>query len=79
MRRWKTLRVYCGSCRFMLYKYKKGGTGSLIKVHPDRVLHDFTTGMDVTCPECGNEFARKKLYRGKMVNYLLSGRTFNRN
>jgi len=42
MLNYKTLYVYCQKCRFLLFRYKKGGSGSLIKIRPSRLIEDFS-------------------------------------
>jgi len=34
-------------CKTILYKYKKGGSGSLIKIRPAYVLENFTKGLNI--------------------------------
>lgn len=52
--------VYCSNCRTCLYRYAKGGTGSLVKCYHERILEDYTKG-DLKCPQCQTEFARPAL------------------
>ncbi len=59
----KTVSISCAKCKAKLYKYKKGGTGSLIKCFQERITQDFTAQKGV-CPECNTIFAREAIIRG---------------
>jgi len=69
----KTVKVYCAKCQEQLYKYKKGGKGSLVKCFVERIVEDATAG-DLKCPECGTEFARPAMIRGKPANKIIGGK-----
>ncbi|KAA6422001.1 MAG: hypothetical protein FRX49_08019, partial [Trebouxia sp. A1-2] len=69
----KTVKVYCARCQEQLYKYKKGGKGSLVKCFVERIVEDATAG-DLKCPECGTEFARPAMIRGKPANKIIGGK-----
>ena len=34
----RTIAIHCSSCRHLLYKYHKGGTGCLVKCLPHRIV-----------------------------------------
>lgn len=38
----KTVQIYCTRCKCLLYKYKKGGKGALVKCFKERITEDFT-------------------------------------
>ncbi|TKB46080.1 hypothetical protein [Thalassotalea mangrovi] len=59
----KTVKVICNSCNQLLFKYKKGGTGALIKCFKERIVEDNTEQPGI-CPNCHTEFARDTLVRG---------------
>ncbi|MDN3653216.1 hypothetical protein QWY77_10680 [Thalassotalea ponticola] len=59
----RTVSVQCQQCKAILYKYKKGGKGSLIKCFKERIVEDFTEQPGV-CPKCVTQFARETLVRG---------------
>lgn len=59
----KSVDIRCSSCKAMLFKYKKGGKGSLIKCFKERIVKDYTE-IACTCPNCQSVFAREALVRG---------------
>ncbi len=71
----KTVGVFCTKCRSKLYKYRKGGKGSLVKCFIERIVDDYTNG-HCACPKCGNEFARSTLIRGVPANKIIGGKVF---
>lgn len=73
----KTVKIYCAKCQEQLYKYKKGGKGSLVKCFVERIVEDATEG-DLKCPECGTEFARPAMIRGKPANKIIGGKVIMR-
>lgn len=73
----RTIAIHCRSCRVLLYRYRKGGTGGLVKCYVDRIVEDRTAG-DLRCPGCGIEFARSMVITGKPVHKIISGRVFTR-
>jgi ribosomal protein S27E len=73
----RTISIHCAGCRTLLYKYRKGGTGGLVKCHPDRIAEDFTQG-DLRCPSCGQRFARPAGMAGKQVHKIIGGKIFTR-
>ena len=69
----RTIRVYCASCGSLLYKYRKGGPGQLVKCFADNIVQDNTDG-DLRCPECGQEFARETMSYGRPANKIIQGK-----
>ncbi len=59
----KTVDIYCSACKQVLFKYRKGGKGALIKCFKERIVKDFTNDQ-VHCPQCQQLFARDTLIRG---------------
>ncbi|KXF80928.1 hypothetical protein [Enterovibrio coralii] len=59
----RSVDIHCGKCKALLYKYKKGGKGALVKCFKERIVED-RTSTPCECPECGNVFARETLVRG---------------
>ncbi len=73
----RTISIHCAKCRQLLYKYAKGGTGGLVKCLVERIIEDRTAG-DLTCPGCGQEFARARDLTGKPAHFIISGKVFTR-
>ena len=69
----KTVNIYCTKCRSQLYKYRKGGTGTLIKCFKERITQDFTHESG-TCPSCNSTFARETLIRGVPAFKIIGGK-----
>eukprot|EP00622_Pseudochattonella_farcimen_P002292 FR737200.1.p1 GENE.FR737200.1~~FR737200.1.p1 ORF type:complete len:115 (+),score=6.89 FR737200.1:25-369(+) len=69
----RSVNVYCASCKTQLYKYKKGGKGSLVKCYRERIVQDFTDGAPV-CPGCNITFARETLVHGKPALKMIGGK-----
>ena len=59
------------------YRYKKGGTGGLVKCFVERIVEDLTAG-DLRCHECGSVFARAVEIGGKPAHKIVSGKVFTR-
>ena len=70
----RTISIHCMGCRTLLYKYRKGGTGALVKCFVDRIAEDRTRG-DLRCPSCGQEFARNRTISGKPVCWEIARMT----
>ncbi len=76
MVRFKNLAVEC-ACGTLLLHYKKGGSGRLRKIHPDRVIEDKvgilpqlktdSVGTDTFCPKCGSRIGTMQVVKGKHV------------
>ena len=73
----RTISIHCAKCRYLLYKYHKGGTGGLVKCRPERIVEDRTKG-DLHCPECRQEFARLRTIGGKPAHKIIQGKVFTR-
>jgi len=71
----KTIKIYCAKCRTLLYKYRKQGTGHLIKCYKHGIVKDFTQG-DLKCPKCGKQFAREAMIHGKPAHKIIQGKVF---
>ena len=57
----------------MLFKYRKGGKGALLKCFKERISQDFTL-TPCTCPQCGKLFARDCLVRGTPAFKMIGGK-----
>jgi hypothetical protein len=73
----RSIDIHCARCRYLLYRYSKGGTGGLVKCLVERILEDRTAG-DLRCPECGQEFARERMMGGKPAHKIIQGKVFTR-
>jgi len=73
----RTIAIHCSGCRSLLYRYRKGGTGGLVKCFVDRIVEDRTAG-DLRCPRCAREFARLKTIGGRPVHWIIGGKVFTR-
>jgi len=71
----KTVDVYCTQCKTQLFKYRKGGKGSLVKCFKERISKDYTTS-PCFCPNCGIQFARDTLVRGTPAYKIIGGKVF---
>jgi len=69
----RTIKVYCASCGHYLLKYRKGGGGKLVKCFVEKITQDNTKG-DLTCPECGQHFARETTAYGQPANKIIQGK-----
>ncbi|PHI38948.1 hypothetical protein CBQ28_00065 [Pseudoalteromonas sp. GCY] len=69
----RTVDIYCAGCRQQLFKYRKGGKGSLVKCFKERITQDFTTNQ-INCPKCEQEFARDTLVRGAPALKIIGGK-----
>ncbi len=70
-----TVDVYCSQCKTQLFKYRKGGKGSLVKCFKERISKDFTKTA-CECPGCGQTFARDALVRGTPAYKMIGGKVF---
>jgi hypothetical protein len=73
----RTISILCARCRTLLYKYRKGGDGGLVKVRPARIAEDHTAG-DLTCPQCGQQFAREVMMGGGPAYKIIGGKVMTR-
>ena len=71
----RTIRIHCAGCRTLLYRYRKGGTGALVKCFVERIVEDRTAG-DLQCPGCGNAFARPIEIAGRPAHRMIGGKVF---
>ncbi|WP_099035162.1 hypothetical protein [Lacimicrobium alkaliphilum] len=69
----RTVQIYCSGCRALLFKYRKGGKGSLIKCFIERITEDHTNKTG-TCPGCGQVFARETMIRGTPAYKIIGGK-----
>ncbi|MCG9770507.1 hypothetical protein L1D59_18085 [Pseudoalteromonas piscicida] len=69
----RTVDIYCAECRQQLFKYRKGGKGSLVKCFKERITQDFTANQ-INCPHCEQEFARDTLVRGAPALKIIGGK-----
>ena len=73
----RTISILCARCQTLLYKYKKGGRGGLVKCFVERIVVDRTAG-DLKCPKCEGEFARFQMISGKPAHKIIQGKVFTR-
>jgi len=71
----KTVDVYCKGCNFLLFKYRKGGKGALLKCFKERISQDFTQTPCI-CPQCEKLFARDCLIRGTPAFKMIGGKVW---
>jgi len=69
----RAIDVHCAQCNAQLYHYWKAGPGHLVKCYNDRILKDFTSG-SLTCPSCGQQFARDAMVRGRPAKKIVQGK-----
>ncbi|WP_413698706.1 hypothetical protein ACLKMH_13950 [Psychromonas sp. KJ10-10] len=69
----KTVDIKCAKCRTLLFKYRKGGKGALVKCFIERITTDYTT-TPCTCPNCLSVFARETLIRGVPAFKIMGGK-----
>lgn len=70
-----TVNVYCARCKTLLFKYRKGGKGALVKCFKERINEDHTK-TPCECPGCQMVFAREALIRGAPAFKLIGGKVF---
>ena len=70
-----SIRIFCQSCRTLLYKYTKEGPGKLVKCFVDRISDDHTRG-DCKCHQCGQQFARVGEIRGRRIHKIIQGKIY---
>jgi hypothetical protein len=61
----------------LLYRYRKGGRGALVKCFLERIVEDRTAG-DGRCAGCGQEFARFRMISGRPAQKIVQGKVFTR-
>ncbi|MEJ2763040.1 hypothetical protein VV869_03560 [Photobacterium sp. MCCC 1A19761] len=69
----QTVEIYCAACQAILFKYRKGGKGALVKCFKERISRDYTTQAGV-CPNCEAVFARDTLVRGTPAFKMIGGK-----
>ncbi|XOV80402.1 MAG: hypothetical protein ACFHVJ_05470 [Aestuariibacter sp.] len=69
----RTVQIYCTKCRSLLFKYRKGGKGALVKCFKERIVEDYTQTPCV-CPECHQQFAREAQIRGTPAYKMIGGK-----
>jgi len=69
------IRVFCRKCNQLLYRYDKEGPGKLVKCFVGRITEDHTGGK-LTCPKCGQEFARRTTIKGRPANKVIGGKVY---
>lgn len=69
--------VLCTQCSKVLYRYRKGGKGALVKCFKERIVVDHTKTPGV-CPGCGQRFARETLVRGVPAYKIIGGKAVAR-
>jgi len=73
----RTIAIHCIKCRTLLYRYRKGGSGGLVKCFVERIAEDRTNG-DLRCQGCGQEFARPVTISGKPAHKIIQGKVYTR-
>ncbi len=73
----RTIAIHCAKCRTLLYRYRKGGRGGLVKCIVDRIAEDHTTG-DLTCHHCGQQFARPMNLPGQPAHKIIQGKIYTK-
>ena len=73
----RTIAIHCLKCRTLLYRYRKGGSGGLVKCFVERIAEDRTNG-DLRCQGCGQEFARPVTISGKPAHKIIQGKVYTR-
>lgn len=69
----RTVDIFCGNCKTKLFKYRKGGKGSLIKCFVERIVEDYTR-QPCICPHCEHPFARETMIRGTPAFKMIGGK-----
>ena len=73
----RTIQIYCRKCDQLLYKYAKGGKGSLVKCFKQRIVQDHTEQAG-HCPKCQQQFARETMIRGAVAFKIISGKVWSK-
>lgn len=69
----RTVQISCLQCKAPIFKYRKGGKGSLVKCFIERIVEDHTT-TKCHCPGCGQQFGRETMIRGTPAYKIISGK-----
>lgn len=67
------IRLSCASCGTFLCRYGKEGPGHLVKCYQDGIQDD-QTGGKMTCPSCGQAYAREAMMHGRPVRKIIQGK-----
>ena len=73
----RTISIFCAACRTLLYKYRKGGRGALVKCLEERIVDDRTHG-DLKCPHCDQLFARFRMMEGQRAHKIIQGKVYTK-
>ncbi len=73
----RTISIHCAKCKTLLYKYRKGGRGGLVKCFLERIVEDRTRG-DLKCPECRQEFARLRSIENRPAHKIIQGKVYTK-
>lgn len=73
----RTISIFCAKCKTLLYKYRKGGRGGLVKCMVERIAEDHTRG-DMKCPKCRQAFARFRMYGRQAAHKIIQGKVFTK-
>ncbi len=73
----KTVDIYCKKCKTLLYKYRKGGKGALVKCFVERIVQDYTVQPGI-CPHCQQQFARSCIIRGVPAFKMIGGKVHHK-
>ncbi len=71
----KTVDIFCANCSTLLFKYRKGGKGALIKSFKERISQDYTLEPCI-CPKCHKAFARETSIRGLPAYKFIGGKVW---
>jgi hypothetical protein len=71
----KTIDIFCKGCNTILFKYRKGGKGALVKCFKERISQNFTITACV-CPQCEKLFARETLVKGTPAYKIIGGKVW---
>jgi len=69
----RTVEISYTQCRTLLFKYRKGGKGTLVKCFKERIVSDFTETACI-CPKCQQTFARETLITGTPAYKIIGGK-----
>ncbi len=73
----KTIDVFCKACNTRLYKYLKGGKGTLVKCFKERISRNYTL-IPCICPKCEQTFARDTLVNGTPAYKFIGGKVWSK-
>ncbi|MDG1731709.1 MAG: hypothetical protein P8H39_01900 [Thalassotalea sp.] len=71
----KSIDILCRQCKAVLFKYKKGGKGALLKCFKERITLD-NTHTPCQCPNCETVFARDVLVNGTPAFKIIGNKAF---